>query len=103
MLNKLLFAVTQKLALLFVAGLVTVGGVLTMGSANNSASQTAIIVNTTVTVVALPAIPPDLLPSTTIPFCTATSTCGEQGLQKLVRSLGMVFKKIATPKPIAAV
>ena len=108
MLDRLIFVVTQKLALLFViAGLAGIGGFLTMGTATNvPSSQTAIISNAAISpsstapiAIDLPGIPASLLPTTTIPFCPASSTCGEKGLRALVRPLGAASKKTAA-KPI---
>lgn len=118
MFDNLVFVVTQKLAVLFIAGLTAIGGVLAMAPAANfapsssQATQTAIITNndlggivgiasttttSTVAAIEIPAIPPSLLPTTTIPFCTATSTCGEKGLHVLVRSSELAAKANAAP------
>jgi len=116
MADKLLFVLTQKLAVLFVGGLSVVGGLLTMGTTPvhtgaldvTALSQTAIVADTMTSlpasssIIAAPAIhTPNislgLLPTTTIPFCPSntTSTCGRKNIQILVR-MSALIKKAAT-------
>lgn len=120
--DKVLFVLTQKIALMGVAGITAIGGFLAMVHTAPS-YQTAIISNTTPTAmtstvaapniatstiatpststptITLPNILPDLLASATnvtIPFCTATSTCGKRNLAKLERLQSTSAKKSST-------
>jgi hypothetical protein len=137
--DRLLFVLTQKVAIAFVMSLAPLGSLLTLGStsttptvlpiANSAVAadaqfQTAIIYNATTPVsttstpdnATLPAITPGLLPSTTTPFCAASSTCGKRGIKTLISSLGwatanssthpsqptaIVVKKVSLQKPAA--
>lgn len=101
MFDKLIFVLTQKLALFFVASLSVAGGFLTMspGAAAVPSSQLAIVANadahtnassstSTIPLVILQPILPGLLSASTssVAFCAASSTCGVKNIKKLLRA-----------------
>jgi hypothetical protein len=106
--NRLLFVLTQKLAVAFVMSLGALGGFLALGSGGtagpvnsvatssfqNLPPQTAIISDASILskIDMPPGITPGLLPTTTVPFCNASSTCGIKAIKALTASLRLTAK-----------
>jgi hypothetical protein len=130
MFDHIFSVATQKLAVIFVVSVWGIGGFLASSANHNSiAGQTAIIgevgagaavggnaaaeavtatttpwsVSSTLATTALldlPDVSIQLLPTTTVPFCTASSTCGTRALKKLIASICLVKKvSAATSSP----
>ena len=88
--DKLLFILSQKLAVLLVVSATGFGALITNTTATIPAASTAIIANQVTTPQLLPVDPalvPGLLPTTTIPFCPASSACATKALRALVAGL----------------